>query len=196
MTTTVGGIDTILKCISSEADAAVKNILTDAKRKADDIIKSAEEEAAEILESAESMAKYIRSDIADRESISIEHNEKQRILAEKQNLINSIVNDSVSEIKSSDEKYFSVITSLIKSHVDSEHLATIYFSKNDLERFPDSINSLLKGYTNLKVETASDIEYGFILSGGSGSIVDNCTISAIVESRLDAIKEAVQRILF
>lgn len=196
MTTTVGGIDTILKCISSETDAVVEKILTDAKREADDIIKSAEEEAAKILESAEDKAKSMRFDIAERESISIEHNEKQRILSEKQRLINRVIYDSVTEIKSSDEEYFSVISSLIKSYVDSDTPATIFFSRNDLERFPDSVKFLLKGYTNLKVQSSGEIEYGFILSSGSGAIVDNCTIDALVESKLDSIKESMQRILF
>lgn len=194
--TTVGGLDTILSCINSEADAAAEKIILGAKSEADDIIKTAENKAEEILNAAKSKAEVVKSDARRRESAALQHNEKQKILAAKQDILNRVISDSLAQIKSDNKKYFSLLTSIFMSRVDKKISAEIVMSAEDIKRMPSDFKKLLAGYEGLRLTESADLEPGFKISYGDSGIVDNCTIDALAEAEIDAIKEAVQRVLF
>lgn len=191
---TVGGLDTILNSISGETDALIEKIIADAKNEADRIIRTAEDEAKRISVDAEERSKALMNDIAERETASIEHEEKQKLLAEKQRILGKVTEKALKDIKADENKYFIIIKKLLKDRVGGA--SAVYMNSRDIKRMPDDIKALLSGSDAPELKADDSIESGFKLVCGDDDIVDNCTIDALAESQSDAIKEAVQRVLF
>lgn len=197
MATMVGGLDTILSCINSEADAAVNKITAEAKAEADSIISAALTKAAEIKSAAKRKAESEFSEAEERENTALEHHEKQRILSEKQCILNRFIADAVSEIKADDKKYFKLLEALLKKRMnDSKSGAVLLLSKRDLERMPAEFKNVLDSYSGLEVHQSEETDYGFKLSVGDSLIIDNCEIDALVEAEIDTVKERINHILF
>lgn len=197
MTTTVGGLDTILSSIAGESDEIVNKIISDAKSEAKAIIESAEKKAADLKNTAVNKSEMIFNDTMEREKNALEHDEKQKILSEKQRILSASITDAVDKIKKLDDKaYFDFMESLITKYVtDTENAGILYMNQNDIKRMTDGFKKMLKDrYRNIKINSDNSIDAGFRIK--YGDIDDNCTIDAIVEAELDNIKSRVNQVLF
>lgn len=197
MTMTVGGLNTILSSIEDEADKAVEKILSSAKSEADSIIKSAERQAEEMKHDAEQKAKAVFNDTLERGNNSLEHSEKQQILAEKQRLLSKSIAEAAEKIKEiSDKEYFNFMKSLLKRYItDSELHGVLLMNENDIKRMTPDFKSMLdEEYKNIEIGTDNSVKSGFKVK--CGDIEDNCTIDALVEAEADYLKEKIGSILF
>lgn len=197
MTTTVGGLDTILSCINSESEKNVSRILLEAKSKAETIIKSAEKTAASMKNEAVNKADVLFSETVEHQKNALKHDENQKILAEKQKILNMSITDEINKIKKfDDKKYFELMKSLIARYAaDTKSDGTLYMNENDIKRMTaDFENMLENSYPNITIDSDNTIDAGFKIK--YGGIEDNCTIDAVVEAELDNIKTNVSKILF
>lgn len=197
MTTTVGGLDTILSCINSESEKNVSRILLEAKSKAETIIKSAEKTATSMKNEAVNKADVLFSETVEHQKNALKHDENQKILAEKQKILNMSITDGINKIKKfDDKKYFELMKSLIARYAaDTKSDGTLYMNENDIKRMTaDFENMLENSYPNITIDSDNTIDAGFKIK--YGGIEDNCTIDAVVEAELDNIKTNVSKILF
>lgn len=197
MTTTVGGLDTILSCINSESEKNVKRILSEAKSKAETIIKSAEKTAASMKNEAVNKADVLFSETVEHQKNALKHDENQKILAEKQKILNMSITDGINKIKKfDDKKYFELMKSLIAKYAaDTKSDGTLYMNEHDIKRMTADFENMLKNsYPNITIDSDNTIDAGFKIK--YGGIEDNCTIDAVVEAELDNIKTNVNKILF
>lgn len=197
MTTTVGGLDTILSCINSESEKNVKRILSEAKSKAETIIKSAEKTAASMKNEAVNKADVLFSETVEHQKNALKHDENQKILAEKQKILNMSITDGINKIKKfDDKKYFELMKSLIAKYAaDTKSDGTLYMNEHDIKRMTADFENMLKNsYPNITIDSDNTIDAGFKIK--YGGIEDNCTIDAVVEAELDNIKTNVSKILF
>ncbi|MCI5893534.1 MAG: V-type ATP synthase subunit E [Clostridiales bacterium] len=197
MTTTVGGLDTILSCINSESEKNVSRILLEAKSKAETIIKSAEKTAASMKNEAVNKADVLFSETVEHQKNALKHDENQKILAEKQKILNMSITDGINKIKKfDDKKYFELMKSLIAKYAaDTKSDGTLYMNEHDIKRMTADFENMLKNsYPNITIDSDNTIDAGFKIK--YGGIEDNCTIDAVVEAELDNIKTNVSKILF
>ena len=193
----VGGLDVILNQIDAEAREAVSKIEGKAKLESDKLIAVAQAEADKITSAARSDAEKTYKSALEREKNAIEHERSQTLLAEKQRMLDSVISDSVEEIKNlGDKEYFEFLSSLVKKYVKKDP-GRILLSVKDMDRMTDEFSGLLKSsYPQLKTEASDIVQSGFIAAYDGIDIEENCTIDELVEAETDNIKEKVFECLF
>ncbi len=193
----VGGLDVILNQIDAEAREAVSKIEGKAKLESDKLIAVAQAEADKITSAARSDAEKTYKSALEREKNAIEHERSQRLLAEKQRMLDSMISDSVEEIKNlGDKEYFEFLSALVKKYVKKDP-GRILLSVKDMDRMTDEFSGLLKSsYPQLKTEASDIVQSGFIAAYDGIDIEENCTIDELVEAETDNIKEKVFECLF
>ena len=193
------GLDKIVEKILEQSQLNCNAILNDAALQVKNIISQARETAKkqsdEIVAKAEAEAKKIEA-VSKSTAESITRN---RYLEIRNAILNDIISAAYLEIeKFSDEDYFAMLKRLcIKNVLEGECEMTL--SGYDLGRLPDdfemSINSEIyeKGAVHIS-NVPGDIENGFVLHYGDIEI--NCSLKAVFDENMDALKDMLSTALF
>lgn len=193
------GLDRIIEKILLQSQENCNAILNDAAAQVKKIISQARAEANkqsdEIVAKANAEAKKIKA-VAKSSAESITRN---RYLEIRNAILNDIISAAYLEIeKFSDEEYFDMLRRLcIKNVLEGE--CEMSLSGYDLGRLPDdfemSINSEIyeKGAVHIS-GVPGDIENGFILHYGDIEI--NCSLKAVFDENMDALKDMLSTALF
>ena len=193
------GLDKIVEKILEQSQQNCNAILADAALQVKNIISQARETAnkqsGEIIAKAEAEAKKIEA-VSKSAAESITRN---RYLEIRNAILNDIISAAYLEIeKFSDEEYFAMLKRLcLKNVLEGE--CEMSLSGYDLGRLPDdfemSINSEIyeKGAVHIS-HMPGDIENGFVLHYGDIEI--NCSLKAVFDENMDALKEMLSTALF
>ena len=190
----MNGLDKIIAEIAQDAKAAAEQKRAEAGAAAQRTIERAREEAKAIEAEAAERAELEYKRIVTRAESTGEIAKKSVLLREKQRIIEGIINDArVRIVGLADEEYFAFMARLLDKYASGESGA-ILLSQRDKARVPAEFAAAAekKGLT-ISDETR-DIDGGFILS--YGSIEENCSIAALMESERDRLHDAVKGFLF
>ena len=194
------GLEKITSEIKAEADKSVAAILDKANAEAAEILAGAEKEAAETI------AK-VNHDVSVRLSASKSTAEsaaalrkRRLILEEKQKLIGEVVEEAKKLIYAlPDNVYFEKILRLAEKNVSPAE-GTIIFNEKDLSRLPADFAAKLNaiavakgGKLTVSKETRP-IDGGFILL--YEGIDQNCSITSLFETNVEAVQDKIQKLLF
>lgn len=174
--------------ILNEASLEVKKIINDARAKAKD-------ESDKILSDAQKAASR-RKAVSKSTAESITRN---RYLEIRNAILNDIISAAYLEIeKFSDEEYFAMLKRLCIKNVQSGECEML-LSGYDIGRLPDDFETSInleifeKGAVHISTVPAN-IENGFILNYGDIEI--NCTLKAVFDENMDALKDMLSTALF
>ena len=194
------GLEKITSEIKADADKSVAAIIDKANAEASDILAGAEKEAAEAV------AK-INHDVSVRLSASKSTAEsaaalkkRRLILEEKQKLIGEVIEEAKSLIYAlPDNVYFEKILKLAEKNVSPAE-GTIIFNAKDLSRLPADFETKLNvvavakgGKLTVSKETRP-IDGGFVLL--YKGIDQNCSITSLFETNIEAVQDKIQKLLF
>lgn len=194
------GLEKITSEIKAEADQSIAAIIDKANAEAKSILAGAEKEAAEAV------AK-INHDVSVRLSASKSTAEsaaalkkRRLILEEKQKLIGEVIEEAKSLIYAlPDNVYFEKILKLAEKNVSPAE-GTIIFNAKDLSRLPADFETKLNvvavakgGKLTVSKETRP-IDGGFVLL--YEGIDQNCSITSLFETNIEAVQDKIQKLLF
>lgn len=193
-------LESIKSQILEEASATARGKIADAEKQANSIIelakKEAEEESERILQKSRSDAE----NYLERVASSGDMRRRQALLAAKQEVITGVIDKAYKRVISlEDAEYFDVISALLEKNVQPEE-GQVRFSAKDLARLPEGFSEKVSKIAEShggKLEISNEpivTEGGVVLV--YGGIEENCTIKAIIETRLDELSDAVQKLMF
>ena len=209
----MAGIDRIKESILSEANAKVETILEEAKNAAKAMTDQAAVEADKIRQEAKDKADRSAKDYAGRIQSQIGMQQKQTILAAKQDLIRDVLQAAHEKLLSLPvEEYFKVILRLLDQNIQKGS-GEILFSAKDLSRLPSGFADQLdeaaakKGASLSLSKEAANIESGFILryrdendsantSSNYGSVELNCSFESLIAEKKDQLSDLITQNLF
>lgn len=196
----MAGIDTIIKQIESDCDAACDEIIARAKREAGDIISKAEKEASKAqAENAKAMeTARARLDRSNASSADLER--RQAILHAKYDIVDEILGKAYQRILDMNEsEYVEFLLRLIDANALAKD-GVCRMSSRDLERLSDQdkqaiVERAKKLGGNLSVASEpANINGGFILE--YGGIEMNCSLKALFHDRHNELTDRINGILF
>ncbi len=193
------GLDKIKEKIEEQSRETCDRIIAEANLKIKKMIAEAREEgnrrASEIVSAAQREADK-KNAVSKSTAESITRN---RYLEIRNAILNDIISAAYLEIeKFSDEEYFDMIFSLCKKNIQPGE-CTMHMNGFDLSRLPEDfenrINSSVFEIASVTVsKRAVDIENGFIFD--YGDITVNCTLKAVFDENMDALKDMLGKELF
>ena len=191
------GLEKIISQIEYESDDRCRTIIEEANKKADEIIKDAEESAQKILSGNEEKTAKKLDSIKQIAESSSEFAKSKILLRAKLSIIDETLKKSLDEIKNlPDNEYFEIIKALIIGN-SRKGKGSLCLSEKDEKRLPksfvDGVNKELDGGEIVLGNTAN-IDGGFILVYEDIDI--NCSFDAIVSSKLDELRDALNSVLF
>ena len=194
------GLEKITSEIKADADKSIAAIIDKANAEAKSILAGAEKEAAEAIEK-------VNHDVSVRLSASKSTAEsaaalrkRRLILEEKQKLIGEVIEEAKSLIYAlPDNVYFEKILKLAEKNVSPAE-GTIIFNAKDLSRLPADFETKLNvvavakgGKLTVSKETRP-IDGGFVLL--YKGIDQNCSITSLFETNIEAVQDKIQKLLF
>lgn len=194
------GLDKIISEIKAESSKVVSERLDKANKEAARIMAEAEKEANEALEkiSREASARLSASKSAAESAAALK--KRRMLLLEKQKLIEEVIETAKQEVLSlPDELYFKLIIKLISDNASSEN-GSIVFNAKDLKRLPADFEAKVNataGVKGGKLTISKDtrpIDGGFVLV--YDGIDQNCSVSSIFETNIEALQDKIQKLLF
>ena len=192
----MSGLDKMKSRIFEEAEQSAAELLDQAKKDAEKIVKDAVEKAGADAEHIRVKAAADAKEYAKRADM----NRKQALLAAKQDVIRSVLEDAYSQVMNMDDAaYFEMLGKMLDKYMLAQDGA-ICFSKRDLDRMPKSFaekidaSAKAKGGKLVISEEARKIDGGFILV--YGGIEENCTIKAVFDAKREELADVVKRQLF
>lgn len=196
----MAGLDIILKEIRQDAETAADQIISKAQSEAEQILLSAQKEAEKRTAQIEEKTNAMTADLSERAKSAVELEKRKRILMEKQQIINQVIEEAKSSLSNlPDKEYFSVLLKLIKKFALAQK-GMLVLSEEDLKRLPPDFeqmaNGLLKesgGSVEIKKEPGR-IRNGFLLI--YGGIEENCTFDALFEAAWEDLQDEVHKLLF
>lgn len=193
------GLDKIKEKIEEQSRESYEKIFAETNLKIKRMIAEAREEgnrrASEIVGAAQAQADK-KNAVSKSTAESITRN---RYLEIRNAILNDIISAAYLSIDNfSDEEYFDMIFSLCKKNIQPGE-GVMYMNGYDLSRLPagfaERINSEFPEVSSVKLgEKAVDIENGFILD--YGDITVNCTLRAVFDENMDALKDMLSKELF
>lgn len=196
----MSGLDKMKSRIFEEAEQSAAELLDQAKKDAEKIVKDAVEKAGADAEHIRVKAAADAKEYAKRAESSADMNRKQALLAAKQDVICSVLEDAYSQVMNMDDAaYFEMLGKMLDKYMLAQDGA-ICFSKRDLDRMPKSFaekidaSAKAKGGKLVISEEARKIDGGFILV--YGGIEENCTIKAVFDAKREELADVVKRQLF
>ena len=193
------GLDKIKEKIEEQSRENCEKIFADTNLKIKKMIAQARDEgnrrASEIVGAAQIEADK-KNAVSKSTAESITRN---RYLEIRNAILNDIISAAYLSIdKFTDEEYFDMIFSLCKKNIQPGE-CTMYMNGYDLSRIPEDfeerINSAVFETSAVTVgEKAVDIENGFILDYGDVTV--NCTLRAVFDENMDALKDMLSKELF
>ena len=194
------GLEKITSEIKAEAEKSVAATIDKANAEASSILAGAEKEAAEAIEK-------VNHDVSVRLSASKSTAEsaaalrkRRLILEEKQKLIGEVIEEAKNLIYAlPDNVYFEKILKLADKNVSPAE-GTIIFNAKDLSRLPADFETKLNaiaiakgGKLTISKETRP-IDGGFVLL--YEGIDQNCSITSLFETEIEAVQDKIQKLLF
>ena len=196
----MAGLDKIKEQILSEANTTAQAKIDAANAEAASILDAAKAESAAAVREILDKAKAQQQTISDRAKSSVEMQERQLMLAAKQEIIGEVLEAAENKVLAlGDKEYFDLLEKFIAKYAVNKD-GEIYFSKKDLERLPADFegraNAAAAGNGgSLKLASeAKNLKGGFILV--YGGIEENCSIEAIFRDRKDELSDIVRKELF
>ncbi len=193
------GLEKIKEKIEEQSRENCEKIIAETNLKIKKMIAEAREEgnrrAAEIVEAAQREADK-KNAVSKSTAESITRN---RYLEIRNAILNDIISAAYLQIdKFSDEEYFDMIFSLLKKNIQPGE-CTMLMNGYDLSRLPEGfeekLNSAVFETSAVTIsKKAIDIENGFILDYGDISV--NCTLKAVFDENMDALKDMLGKELF
>ena len=196
----MAGIEAIVAAIAQEADESALRIVADAEDAAQKTLDAAHASAKGELEAE-------RAKLADDAELARRRTKSkcdmivgQRRLANKQALVQSVLERAKNELRSLEpDAYFPMLLQLV-GHYATSGAGTLLLSAVDEARMPpdfeERANALVRERGgSLKVEGVDeDLGGGFILRYG---LVDvSCTLDALFAERADELRDRVAQLLF
>lgn len=193
------GLDKIKEKIEEQSRENCERLFAKTNLEIKRIISEAREEgnrrASEIVGAAQSEADK-KNAVSKSTAESITRN---RYLEIRNAILNDIISAAYLGIeKLSDEEYFDMILSLCKKNIQPGE-CTMLMNGYDLTRLPENFESRInaevfeRGAVTIS-KKAADIENGFILDYGDISV--NCTLKAVFDENMDALKDMLSKELF
>ena len=114
-------------------------------------------------------------------------------------MVNDILSAAYEKIEAfDDESYFALLLQLCVKNCEKGE-GVLFFNARDLARMPrdfeETINAQIYETGAVQVsKTPMDIENGFVLVYGDIEI--NCTLRAVFDERMDALKDLLHPLLF
>lgn len=193
------GLDKIKEKIEEHSRENCERIFAETNLKIKKMIAEAREEgnrrASEIVNAAQAEADK-KNAVSKSTAESITRN---RYLEIRNAILNDIISAAYLSIdKFTDEEYFDMIFSLCRKNIQPGE-CTMLMNGYDLSRLPEDfevrINSAVCETSAVTVsKKAVDIENGFILD--YGDITVNCTLKAVFDENMDALKDMLSKELF
>ena len=184
------GLEKMKSQILDEARAAAEKKLSAARSEADGILAEAKAEAEKCMSSF--------SQKSERAVAS--YKRRKNILAEKQEMIASVLDKAYSSVESMEkDEYFGMLLKMLDKYAQPQE-GEIFFSPADLAKLPDGFAGKVEEAAKKKggsleiSKEGRNIENGFILA--YGGIEENCTLRAMFDAKRDELSDKVYRILF
>lgn len=189
----------------------IERIKTDSERQCDGILAQAGLQAQEITAAAAAEGEKLAAEAAEkaqvlaRQSVSAAHSSARQkagllILEAKTQAVNETLSAASQALKELPaERYFAALGALAAENAMPGE-GVMLLSRRDLDRLPPQfeaqVNAALAGSTaSVSISTQpAQIEGGFILV--YGQIEVNCTFDALVQAKLDHLKETICGIIF
>ena len=196
----MSGLEKILGEINAESDGLAKEILDKATAEAKKIKAEAEKNADDSCERLRRESNTRLADLKSRAQSAASLARRQMLLAEKQDLISGVLEKAKGALSTlPDNEYFEFIQRLVAKNVLAQD-GTIIFNKKDRDRLPANFSQIIateamqKGGSLKVSDETRDIDGGFVLS--YGGVEQNCSISSLFETNIDALQDKVQELLF
>lgn len=195
----MNSLELILRKIDDDGNAAARDIIEKANEKAEEIRKdkmaSAEKEAAEKTE----LAKKHSQQLIENAKGSCEALIRKEELRTKSEIIDEWIKKAVSSAKNADrQEYFKLIEKLAVKYSQSGR-GILHMSKRDIDDMPSDFMTQLneslasKGASLELCGDPAKTDGGFIIS--YGMIEENCCFDALLEDKLDEIKDSLFSVL-
>ena len=177
----------IIEKILADANKEAEMIINDAKIKASEINVKSVESINELNKKAEAEADAEAEKVKSKEISSAKMEAGKKILAKKQELINSVLAEAYNRLMASDgEDYVNTIINMLKSAPDGE----VILSEKDKALFGEKIKE--KGF--VLADETRDIEKGFVIK--NGDIEHNFSFASILSVEEEEIRYMIADILF
>ncbi len=176
--------DAMSEQTSEQANRMLASAREQANAKADRIVDDAKKEAERIVSVAKSQA----------ESVT-----RKRYLEIRNAVVNDVLSAAYEQIGTfDDEQYFDLLLRLCIRNAEKGE-GVLYLNAHDLAHMPQdfeqSINAAIYETGAVQVSREPmDIENGFVLV--YGDIEVNCTLRAVFDEKMDALKDLLQPLLF
>lgn len=197
----MAGVDTIKNEILQEAEESARGIIADAEAAKAEAIEAAKAEIAEASAKNEAKAKADAAAHIERAEAKAESESRRAVLAARSEVISDVIEKAYEKLKGRDSaSYFAMLYDMVGAAAHGEE-GTIVLSPADMQRLPsDFENNVNKAAAakggSLKLDPAGDpsIDSGFVLK--YAGIDENCSLSAIFESRKTDLSDIVYRKLW
>lgn len=197
----MAGVDTITKEILQEAEESAKGIIADAEAAKAERIDAAKADIAAQTAKNEAKAKADSAAFIGRAEAGAESESRRAVLAARSEVIRDVIEKAYEKLKGRDSaSYFAMLYDMIGSAAHAEE-GTIVLSPADMKRLPADFESNVKTAAakkggSLKIDPAGDesIDSGFVLK--YAGIDENCSLSAIFESRKTDLSDIVYKALW
>ena len=193
------GLERIVEKIAAENKAATDAIIEEATEQANRLLSSAREDAAAKAQRVTDDAKQEADRIVDVAKSQAESITRKRYLQVRNAVVNDILSAAYEQIESFDDAtYFDLLLRLCVGNAEKGE-GVLYLNARDLARMPqdfeERINAEIyeRGAVQVKHEP-KEIENGFVLVYGDIEI--NCTLRAVFDERMDALKDLLHPLLF
>ena len=197
----MAGVDTIKNEILQEAEESARGIIADAEAAKAEAIEAAKAEIAEASAKNEAKAKADAAAHIERAEAKAESESRRAVLAARSEVISDVIEKAYEKLKGRDSaSYFAMLYGMVGAAAHGEE-GTIVLSPADMQRLPSDVeNNVNKAAAakggSLKLDPAGDpsIDSGFVLK--YAGIDENCSLSAIFESRKTDLSDIVYRKLW
>ena len=190
----MNGLDKIIAGIAQDAKSAAEQKRAEAQVAAERALERAREEAKAIEADAAQRAELEYRRIVARAHSTGEIAKKGVLLREKQKIIDDILNDAHVKLAGlEDQDYFAFLTRLLEKYAGTG-AGEILLSPRDRSRVTAEFRFAAEQKGLEISEGTRDIDGGFVLS--YGSIEENCSLSALMESERDHLHDVVKGFLF
>ena len=189
----MNGLEQILLKIEEDNNLEVQRILEDGRQRAEEYTKNAVAEASKEAQNIKDEAQKKAALMIESAKTGCEAYVSKQELAAKSDVVSESIKYAVEQIKSmDDEKYFEAISSLILKYAQQGE-GELMMNERDIAKMPKDymkkINTeLKKSDASLELyEVPANIDSGFIIR--YGGVEENCTFDALVEDKIDEIKD-------
>ena len=191
------GLEKIVQQIRDEAQQAADQVVSGAEAEAQALLETARADAQAQVRAIGEKSKRDEQNAMAAARSAAELTRRRAILAAKQELIGSVIDEAQQSIYSlPDGDYFDLLLRMVEKF-SLPQKGELHLSAADLERLPADFGRRLqkaaKGELSLSPEPRV-IDGGFVLS--YGGVEENCSIEALFYAAREDLQDKVQELLF